>query len=482
MDSEGISENKCFTFTWIIENYSYSWHKNGELISSPAFVVDTMAKTKWKLVLYPKGDDEETKDFISFYLIREKDSKGPNKFEISFDLSFLATDGSVLVPDDKSAYAFKKGYDWGEGEFIRHDEVLKIRKKDFLPEDALIARCRIWNCIRAVKIEEHCFARTRIVVERKSYLWNIKQFSSFQKSIYQITSASNGNSIITLHFFPKIGQTNETLISIEAKANDQRVKLSILHLYLVDTSGKKIECLCEEIALDNDIKTASSALTFSKEKLLEDKDWYLPDDILQLYCECATATGIVLEEIEKITYGYHPSILEGRLYQDDFASKKSSSDLTKILQENLESLYKEYLLCDTKLKTKTESFPAHKSILSARSPVFKAMFTNDMREKNSECVIIEDLDDDTVQRMLLYIYTATVPDLQWDSACNLYAAADKYEILSLKCECSSFLKDNISQDNWCDFLILADLHQDENLNCRYYVLKVQRIEVTFQAL
>ncbi|GFQ64397.1 tdpoz1 [Trichonephila clavata] len=65
--------------------------------------------------------------------------------------------------------------------------------------------------------------------------------------------------------------------------------------------------------------------------------------------------------------------------------------------------------------------------------------------------------------MLLYIYTATLPDLQWDSACNLYAAADKYEILGLKSKCSSFMKDNITIDNVLDLLILTDMHQDEDL-------------------
>ncbi|GFY56058.1 hypothetical protein TNIN_348791 [Trichonephila inaurata madagascariensis] len=59
-------------------------------------------------------------------------------------------------------------------------------------------------------------------------------------------------------------------------------------------------------------------------------------------------------------------------------------------------------------------------------------------------------------------YTATMPNLLWDSGCNLYAAADKYEILSLKSECS-FLKDNLSSDNALDLLILSDLHQDEDL-------------------
>ncbi|GFT86861.1 TD and POZ domain-containing protein 4 [Trichonephila clavipes] len=196
---------------------------------------------------------------------------------------------------------------------------------------------------------------------------------------------------------------------------------------------------------------------------MKNKNRYLPNDVLQLYCECDFATGIMLEEKEKISYGCPPSIQEGNLICEDLELKKVRLDATRILKEDLESSYKDNLLCDTKLKTKTGSFPAHKNILSARSLVFRNMFTSDMKEKNTGCVDIDDLDDDTVQRLLLYIYTATVQDLQWDSACNLYAAADKYEILSLKSECTFFLKDNLSQDNCCDLFILADLHQDEDL-------------------
>ncbi|GFY65735.1 TD and POZ domain-containing protein 3 [Trichonephila inaurata madagascariensis] len=463
MDSQDISEKKCFTFTWIIENISYSWHKNGECILSPTFVVDTMAKTKWRLKLYPKREAETEVAFISFVLNRETDSKGPKKFKVCFELSFLAVDGSVLESNGISIKELEKGDGWCFGEFVKNDEVFKIRKKDYLPEDVLTAQCRIWDISGSVKKDGYCFARTRIVIEWRSFVWNIRKMSSFRKSICQITSASDGNSIVTLIFFTKGGQTNETLISIEASANNQTVKFLTLRLYVVDTSGKKSECLTDEIMLDNDIKTASSTFTFSKEKLLENKDRYLLDDALQLLCECAIANGTILEEIENISYGCHPLMQKGSLVQGDLESKKTSLDSTKILKENLEFSYKENLLCDTKLKTETRSFPANKFILSTRSPVFKAMFTNDMREKDSECVMIEDLDDDTVQRMLQYIYTATVPDLQWDSACNLYTAADKYEILSLKSKCGSFLKDNLTQGNACDLLILADMHQDKNL-------------------
>ncbi|GFU31833.1 TD and POZ domain-containing protein 4 [Trichonephila clavipes] len=179
---------------------------------------------------------------------------------------------------------------------------------------------------------------------------------------------------------------------------------------------------------------------------------------------CAFSTGIKSVEIEKIIFLCSPLIQEENLSIDDCKSKKIRLDSKKILDENLETLYKENLFCDMKLKTKTKSFPVHKSILGARSPVFKAMFTHDMKEKNSGCVNIDDLDDDTIQRMLLYIYTAKLQDLQWDSACNLYAAADKYEILSLKSECFSFLKDNLTQDNACSLLIFTNKHPDENLN------------------
>ncbi|GIX69149.1 speckle-type POZ protein [Caerostris extrusa] len=86
-----------------------------------------------------------------------------------------------------------------------------------------------------------------------------------------------------------------------------------------------------------------------------------------------------------------------------------------------------------------------------------------MKEKAQECIHIEDVDADTVRRLLLYMYTDACEDLQWKSASQLYAAANKYQILSLKDECSSFLKANLDAANACDALMIADLHHDERL-------------------
>ncbi|GBL97574.1 Speckle-type POZ protein [Araneus ventricosus] len=133
------------------------------------------------------------------------------------------------------------------------------------------------------------------------------------------------------------------------------------------------------------------------------------------------------------------------------------------LKEGLISLFSEGILCDIQLKTATEAFPAHKVVLSARSPVFKSMFETDMREKTNNSVEIEDLDATTVRQMLLFLYSDTLDNLDYESARSLYFAADKYQIVSLRHMCSNFLKENLLYSNCCDVLLLADKHQDKDL-------------------
>ncbi|GFV29794.1 TD and POZ domain-containing protein 5 [Trichonephila clavipes] len=116
-----------------------------------------------------------------------------------------------------------------------------------------------------------------------------------------------------------------------------------------------------------------------------------------------------------------------------------------------------------KLRTNTNTIPVHTQILGARSSVFKAMFSHDMKEKTQGCVDVTDVDDDTVRRMLLYMYTDKLEDLQWESASQLYSASDKYDIESLRSKCSAILLSKLSPTNACRILSLADLHSDEVL-------------------
>ena len=86
------------------------------------------------------------------------------------------------------------------------------------------------------------------------------------------------------------------------------------------------------------------------------------------------------------------------------------SDLHKHLGELLQS----HEGADVRFHVSGESFAAHKAILAARSPVFKAEFFGDMDETSSEYVVIEDMEAVVFKSMLHFIYTDMAPELDGD--------------------------------------------------------------------
>ncbi|GIX75908.1 speckle-type POZ protein-like B [Caerostris extrusa] len=196
-------------------------------------------------------------------------------------------------------------------------------------------------------------------------------------------------------------------------------------------------------------------------QLMARKDTYINNDVLSLMCEFAVSTHISLHEIEETYIGpkIHPLLgkdihIENRPHFDNVlvaTGPKSHHSLGKDIHiENrphfdnvlvasvgglkcdLESLYTEGINCDVNLRIESEVFPGHKAILSARSPVFRAMFAHDMKENISGFVDIEDMDSMTLRLMLTYMYTDSLESLTMGNVQNLYIAADRYELSSLK--------------------------------------------------
>ncbi|GFS74840.1 TD and POZ domain-containing protein 3 [Nephila pilipes] len=447
------SEKKGYIFLWKIENFSCTWHRKGQGIESPIFGVDAMEMTKWRLWLFPKGDSNEA--YIAYYLKRLDNSKGPDSIEINYELSFLADNGATLKPTIDLKDKFEKGQGKGKRQFLARDEVFNSKH---LSNDSLTAYCRIWingsNLGSAI-----FFARTIINVEKCFFPWNIKNFSritSSQKTTYSIKSASD-DDLVTLELF-LTGQCCEESINICIRTYNPNVKYFKFNSFLLDSTGSRINCGLLEFRATDFLDNGKLILLVTKKKLIEKKNVYLPNDVFSLNCECDFSTKIAFEGIERIDHGIHPS-----KFGIATSVEKDSSDASVGITDALRSLYSEGLFCDMKLRTSTKTFPVHKNILSARSPVFKAMFTNDMKEKNTECVDITDMNADTIHRMLFYVYTDILEDLHSESASQLYVAADKYQILSLKNKCTTFLITNLNANNVCEVLILADMHQDNYL-------------------
>jgi len=86
-------------------------------------------------------------------------------------------------------------------------------------------------------------------------------------------------------------------------------------------------------------------------------------------------------------------------------------------------------LTDVEFLVGEEAFDAHRSLLSARSPVFAAMFGSGMKEAKTGHVRIEDANPDTFQRFLKFLYTGMLEPSAMDK--ELFAVADKYQVSTL---------------------------------------------------
>ena len=104
----------------------------------------------------------------------------------------------------------------------------------------------------------------------------------------------------------------------------------------------------------------------------------------------------------------------------------------KVLEEDLYKMKKDTDTADFVLKTLTGTkvFPVHKAVLSNRSNVFRDMFAINMAEVATGEATIEDLDEDTLEELIHFLYTGGLSGSQYDiiSLCN---AANKYELPSL---------------------------------------------------
>ncbi|GBM07238.1 hypothetical protein AVEN_25493-1 [Araneus ventricosus] len=176
-------------------------------------------------------------------------------------------------------------------------------------------------------------------------------------------------------------------------------------------------------------------------------------DKLSLQCDIAYSIGIVSEKIKKVDY----SVIT---FQNGCRMKEKRQEHLPSLKDDVLSLMKIEDGCDIQLRTENETFPAHRIILSARSRFFK----NKLDQKNTgEIIYVDDLDNDTLCQMLVFLYTDTIENLELGNVMKLYIAAAKYGIPSLKDRCSCFLQNNLDASICCDALQLADHYQDDDL-------------------
>ncbi|XP_057973575.1 BTB/POZ domain-containing protein At4g08455-like [Malania oleifera] len=106
--------------------------------------------------------------------------------------------------------------------------------------------------------------------------------------------------------------------------------------------------------------------------------------------------------------------------------------------------------------------PAQKAVLASHSPVFKAMFENEMEESQSGRINISNVSYDALRMFINYLYTAEAC-LEEQIACDLIVLAEKYQVKHLKAYCENFMVSKLNWDNSIVSFAFARQHNAKHL-------------------
>ncbi|KAG8378211.1 hypothetical protein BUALT_Bualt08G0114200 [Buddleja alternifolia] len=101
--------------------------------------------------------------------------------------------------------------------------------------------------------------------------------------------------------------------------------------------------------------------------------------------------------------------------------------------------------------------PAHRAVLTSRSPVFRAMLENEMEESLSGTIKISDVSYDALRAFINYLYTAEAC-LDEHLACDLLVLAEKYQVKHLKTYCEKYLMSRLNWENSLPYYAFAHQH------------------------
>ena len=95
--------------------------------------------------------------------------------------------------------------------------------------------------------------------------------------------------------------------------------------------------------------------------------------------------------------------MEHILLCEEPAEKKPEiiyEDFKDELLHKLNELRETNILCDTTVRAQGQDFPAHKCVLSAWSPYFRAKFTSQLQENKSNLVELQEVKSTTIADVL----------------------------------------------------------------------------------
>lgn len=208
---------------------------------------------------------------------------------------------------------------------------------------------------------------------------------------------------------------------------------------------------------------------FFRRNLLETSD-YLKDDCLSVQC----IVGVVKSHTEG------PKI---------YSIPVLPSDIGQHFGQLLESGKG----TDVNFEVSGEIFAAHKLVLAARSPVFRAQLFGPMKDQNTQRIKVEDMEPPVFKALLHFIYWDALPDMaeltgvnsKWASSLmsqHLLAASDRYCLDRLRLICEAKLCEDVAINTVATTLALAEQHHCFQLKsvCLKFVAMPENLRAVMQ--
>lgn len=115
---------------------------------------------------------------------------------------------------------------------------------------------------------------------------------------------------------------------------------------------------------------------------------------------------------------------------------------------------------------KDQELKVHKSILAARSPIFKLMLSTEMKEKLESRVMLPDVSVEAAKSFVKFLYTAEVAAT--DCSRDLLSLAVLYQIDDLKRPCERMLITQLNKENAMENLYIANLYNCAELKMKSF--------------
>ncbi|XP_071723369.1 BTB/POZ and MATH domain-containing protein 2-like [Rutidosis leptorrhynchoides] len=283
-----------------------------------------------------------------------------------------------------------------------------------------------------------------------------------------------------IYFYPdgKSSEDNAAYISLFiALASDGTDVRALFELSMLDQSGKDRHKIHTHFgrALESGPYTLKyrgsmwGYKRFYKRTTLESSD-YLKDDCLSIRC----SVGVVKSQTEG------PSS-----YAIPVPPSNIGNNFGKLLESGKGT--------DVSFEVGGEVFAAHKLVLAARSPVFKAQLFGPLKDHNTHCIKVEDMEAPVFKALLHYIYWDELPNLQelvglntsWAStlmAQHLLAASDRYALERLRLLCESKLCEGVAINTVAITLVLAEQHRCSQLKavCLKFIALPENLKAVMQ--